>query len=212
MFAQDRDLLILEPALFRDGIILGQRLFAGLGSIASTTLTLSGVDLALMGVTAGHVAVVDGAGLEVTARLSATTLALSRPRALLGDAPVPPTAGSNKITHISTFLPQIALAHAQILALLGLEPAGSTRRDALLETQVTNPRALALVEAYAALQHIYAGAAAREPQGGPLDARAKFYADRFSAERSRAAALVDLDGDGQPDGVQALAVISLIRA
>ena len=70
MFATDRDLLALEPNLFRDVGWVSQRLVVGTGSISGTTLTMSAQDVAFdgAGVGAGSVVVVDSAAYEVRAR------------------------------------------------------------------------------------------------------------------------------------------------
>ena len=47
MFAQDRDLLALDPNLFRDVAWSGQRLVSGVGNISGTTLTLTSQDVTL---------------------------------------------------------------------------------------------------------------------------------------------------------------------
>src|SRR3954470_14123560 len=70
MFASDRDLLAMEPNLFRDVGWVGQRLVSGTGGVAGTTLTLTAqdVDFEDGGVGAGCVVLVDGAPYEVLAR------------------------------------------------------------------------------------------------------------------------------------------------
>jgi hypothetical protein len=65
MFTTDRDLLTLEPTLFRDISWLAQTLALGTGSLSGGTLTLDDPLLAGIGVAAGHVVMVDRIPLEV---------------------------------------------------------------------------------------------------------------------------------------------------
>src|SRR5689334_13428715 len=91
MFATDRDLLLIEPNLFRDAGIAGQRLLKGTCDISGTTLTLTAqdVDLAAANIGPGHVALVDGTPYEVLTRLTSTTATVSRPRASTTDPAQP---------------------------------------------------------------------------------------------------------------------------
>lgn len=213
MFAADRDLLVLEPNLFRDVSWLGQRLFTGTCTISGTTLTASGVDFAALGVDAGHVVLVDGASLEVVARLSATTLTVSRPRAGLDDAAIAPIAGAARPLSIATFGPQIGIVHRQVLAMLGLlEAASAAEPRALTGAAVMNPRDLRLLEALGTLHLVFAalggaGAAVNAPESG----RAEMYRGRFAAERGRVAARIDTDGDGFADATRRPSVMLLVR-
>ncbi|MGD9791803.1 MAG: hypothetical protein AB7K52_16075 [Phycisphaerales bacterium] len=213
-FAADRDLLVLEPQLFRDVAWAGQRLAAGTASISGTTLTASGaIDFAAQAVTTGHVALVDGVPVEVITRVSTTQLTVSRPRASLDDAAVPPTTVTNKPLAVWTFLPQIQLAHDHILRMLGIEPgdAGNPATpDALTEAAVMNPRSLRLVEALAALHTIFAAASAVS-SADAFASRAEMYRRRFDQARRVAAARIDLDADGLADTTRFLNVTQLTR-
>ncbi|MFN0011802.1 MAG: hypothetical protein ACKVS8_09190 [Phycisphaerales bacterium] len=213
MFAADRDLLVLEPNLFRDVSWLGQRLFTGLCTISGTTLTASGVDFAALGVDAGHVVLVDGASLEVVARVNATTLTVSRPRAGLDDAAIAPLAGIARPLSITTFAPQLGIVHRQVLAMLGLlEAASEVEPEVLTESAVMNPRDLRLLEALGTLHLVFAalggaGAVAGSPESG----RAEMYRQRFAAERGRVSARIDTDGDGLADATRRPSVMMLVR-
>ena len=217
MFASDRDLLVLEPNLFRDVGWLGQRLVRGVCTVSGTTLTATGVDFVGAGVGAGFVALVDGAALEVVARLSATALTVSRPRGSASDAPIAPTAGSGKQVIVGTFVPQIAVAHRQVLAMLGLTRVGSVRDPGgVSESAVTNGAELALLESLGALNLIFAAASAAT---GPLAgngvsgelARSELYRRRFAAERGRVEARLDLDGDGVADAARRPTAVRFVR-
>lgn len=210
MFASDRDLLVLEPGLFRDVLWLGQRLWSGTAGVSGTTLTAAGVDFAALGVNAGHVVTVDGAGLEVVARTGATTLTVSRPRGDAGEAAVAPTAGSNLPAVISTFRPQLALAHRQLLRMLGLVEGGGGENQ-LGETAVVNGAELAGLEAAAALHVIFAAAGGLAGEGSALAQRAEYYRSVFGRDRHHAAARLDTDGDGVADATRYFNVVVLAR-
>lgn len=211
MFATDRDLLVLEPNLFRDVGWLGQRLVQGTGSVSGTTLTVAGVDLAALGVTAGHVVVVDGASLEVTARLSATTLTVSRVRAEADSAVVPPAAGTGLAVVITTFRPQIALVHRQVLRMLGVAAVGEGSGGEISEAQIVNAEDLRLVEAAGALHIVLASAAALAGPQSALGQRAEAFKRMFAAERGRVSARIDVDGDGVADAQRYLNAMQLFR-
>lgn len=211
MFATDRDLLVLEPNLFRDVGWLGQRLVQGTGSVSGTTLTVAGVDLAALGVTAGHVVVVDGASLEVIARLSATTLTVSRVRAEADSAVVPPAAGTGLAVVITTFRPQIALVHRQVLRMLGVAAVGEGSGGEISEAQIVNAEDLRLVEAAGALHIVLASAAALAGPQSALGQRAEAFKRMFAAERGRVSARIDVDGDGVADAQRYLNAMQLFR-
>lgn len=215
MFATDRDLLVLEPHLMRDVAWLGQRLVNGTGTVAGTTLTLvsSDADLAAAGVGAGHVVLVGGVAYEVLARLSATSATISRLRAGPGEPALPPTPIATPTSVVVlTFAPQIGLVHEQVLRMLGLK-SGATQGEEIGEDRVSNPRDLARVEALGAVHLVLAAASA--PGDGiwneGLLARAKVYRERFASERVRATALIDLDGDGEPDASRRMNVVQFVR-
>ncbi len=213
MFATDRDLLAYEPNLFRDVSWLGQRLFAGTCNLIGTTLTAAAADFAALGVEAGHVVVVDGASFEVLARTGATTLTVSRLRGSHDGAAIPPLPGTSRPLMVTTFAPQIGLAHRQALAMLDLRAAAtSAEPDALTEAMVMNPGELRAWVALAALHLVYAalGAAAGKSDAAEPE-RAEMYRRRAAAERARAVARLDTDGDGVADTVRRPSVLTLVR-
>jgi hypothetical protein len=218
MFASDRDLLVYEPNLFRDVGWVGQTLIRGTGSVAGTTLTITGgtdTNLLSANVAAGYVVVVGGTPYEIVARLSGSTATISRLRDLAGDPVRPPSPATAQDVSVMTFRPQIQIVHEQVLRMLGIEPADPSSDDATAigESQITNPGSLARVESLGALHLIYAAAAA--PGGdlglGSLAGKAQLYRDRFARERQRVIAHVDTNGDGQPDATRRLNVIQFVR-
>lgn len=220
MFARDRDLLVLEPNVFRDAAWAGQRLVRGVGAVAGSTLTLGSADadLAAVGVRAGHVALVGSVAYEVVDRLSPTALTISRLRDEPGGPVIPPPPGSGLAVTVATFSPQIRLVHGQVMRMAGLDPdAGAPRPGVPTPASVLNRADLARLEALGALHLVYAAAAApAEATPGawasPLLARAQMYRERFAAERQRTAVLLDADGDGVPESSRRLNLVQFVRA
>ncbi|MBY0308428.1 MAG: hypothetical protein K2Q09_06775 [Phycisphaerales bacterium] len=214
MFATDIDLLVIEPSLFADAGWSGQRLVSATGSLSASTLTIAGADLAAAQVEAGCVVLMSGVPLEVVDRLSATTLRVSLVRWGRTGPVIPPVGLSTGQCDVWTFRPQLALAHRHVLRLLGLSE--STDRtgpgETLSESSVANPDALAALEALWALHIVYAAAGAGLPASSPLADKARQYALRAGAERTRVAALIDTDGDGTPDATRRPGIIPLLRS
>ncbi len=203
MFCTDRDLLALEPNLFRDGGWSSQRLVSGTAAIAGTTLTVTAPDVEFddAGIGEGHIALVDGTPCEVVERLSATTLTVSRPRASSADDPIPPAPVADKPLSIYTFAPQIAIVHRQLLAMLGLGASGSGAD--ITEDAITNTGDLTHLEALGALHLIFATLAAPGgPWSDPAFTRMRLYQERFASERAHTLAFIDTDGDGLPDAAR----------
>lgn len=212
MFATDRDLLALEPNLFKDIAWAGQRLILCTGSIAGTTLTIApgDADFATAQVAPGHVALVDGIAYEVVEVLTSTTATISRLRPDPTGPVLPPDAGTGLVVSISSFAPQLNLVHNQVLRLLDIEP---TDPDALPnESSITNPRALIPIECVTTLHLIYTAAAALATPASTLWHRVAHYRGRIAEERPRVAALIDLDNDGHPDATRRLSTFALLRA
>ncbi|MCC6659579.1 MAG: hypothetical protein IT437_01705 [Phycisphaerales bacterium] len=211
MLATDRDLLALEPNLFRDAGWAGQRLVYGQGNVAGTTLTLTSQDVNLTdaGVAPGHVAGVGGTPYEITAVLSATTATISRLRDA-DDAPlITPTPMTGQVVEVVTLRPQIALVEHQVLRMLGIEPAAAPGAPSAAD--ITTPDALTRVVCLGSLHLVYSAAAALSQAGSPLWLRAEIYRRRFIDERQRAAAAVDTNGDGIADATRRLNILQLTR-
>lgn len=223
MFANDRDLLALEPTLLRDVGFAAQTLARATAGIASGVLTAAGVNFASLGVAAGSVLSVDGVPMEVLARTSGTTLNVSLLRAAPADAQIIPGNVTGAAMVVSTFRPQIALAHEQVLRMAGLgsaqagsaqagsAQAGSAQAgspEPVGESAVVNPESLRLLECLGALHLIFAAAsacgAARDGDAGWATGRAEMYRQRFVHERGRCRVRLDLDGDGFADAERRL--------
>ena len=213
-FATDRDLLILEPNLVRDVGWAGQTLARGRGFVTDSRLTIDAINLQARGVTTGMAALVGGLPREITGFVNSFTAEVS----LIRDnaaAPVRPAFNfAPSPATITTFSPQIALAHAQLLRMFGLEPAGSpapAASGAMTEDRVTNARDLALLESLCALHLIYSAASAMLGPDSAPGRRADLYAQRSGTERFRAVAKLDLDGDTIPDTHRRASVMQLTR-
>lgn len=177
----DRDLLALEPALFRDIAFLGQVLFRNNVSLTAGVLTAAAGSFADSQLAPGHVIVIEDRPLEIIERTSATTATVSLIRPTPDAAPIVPANFTARPGLVVSFAPQIALIHAELLHLLGLSnPAEGDPT----ESDILNPADLR---------------------------RADMYRIRFNAERRRLRIHLDTDGDGQADAIRTPAVIPLIR-
>jgi hypothetical protein len=219
MLATDRDLLSLEPNVFRDVGWIGQRLVKGTCTIAGTTMTMLTQDVTLeaAGVGAGFVAVVDGTAYEVIARLSATAATVSRVRGSASEPILPPSPVTNVAVVVPTMRPQMAMIERQVLRMAGLEPGTTPGTEASpTEGNIVKPEQLARLVTLGALHVIFAAAAAPgEPgsigaSGSPVS-RAEMYRRRFAEERSRVIVELDLDGDGEVDATRRLNAMQLVR-
>ena len=208
-FVVDRDLVVLEPNLFRDVVFDAQVLAtADDAVVAGTVLTSIGSDFVAAGVDGGAVAVVDGVSLEVVARLSALSLSLSRVRSDGEGALLPPTAGSDVSVRVSTFGPQVAEAEARVLRSLGVSDAvlsGETVPAALVGSGIRR------VVVLAALELVYAAASTRAEGSDPYWARSVWYGERARQELRRVGARLDGDGDGIADSVRRVQPSRLVR-
>lgn len=215
MFASDRDLLVLEPELFRDIGWAGQRLVKGVGDISGTTLTLTAYDntLTAAGADAGNVVMVDGVPYEFTARLSATTATISRIRPDPSGAVIPPAAVTGKPVVVTTFLPQIALAHRQVLRWLGIDP--DEAGDGVRESNITNATAFREAEALGALSQVLYSAAGPAMDGTAVSERinrSRKYQEDFSQMVRSIGARIDADGDGIFESTRRAGIVEMERA
>ncbi len=207
MLIADRDLLQFEPEVFREVRLAGQTLVEEAGVLSAGVLTA-----ALM--TAAHVAgpgnvvVMGTRTMEVVERVSATQIRLSLVRVDAGDPPIQPPDESSQAFRVTTFAPQIAAAHGQLLAMLGLDALAQSAPGG---AAITNPSDLKRLEAMLTLQLIYSAIAPMRSGDDGWAARAELYARRISDERQRARAYIDTNGDGEPDIVRRLNVGVLER-
>jgi len=212
-FAVDRDLLVLEPGLFREVSWVGQRLIRGTGDASGTALTMTSQDVLFdaASVGDGHVVLIGGAAYEVIDRVSGTVLTISRLRGAFDDAAIPVTGSTGAEVEVSTFGPQIATVHRQVLRMLGIEPDITPDPGQVSEVSILNRTAMARLEALGALHLVYSAASSALGSQTPLGKKSEFYRQRFSSERQRTVAMIDLDGDGRPDATRRLNVIQFLR-
>lgn len=208
-FAKDRDLLALEPALFRDALWASQRLAQGSATLSGLTLLASKPVFASVGVAPGHVVVLSGAPLEVLEMTGPASLVVSRLRADPTGPPITPLDIDDGPFTVATFLPQIALVHEQLMRSIGVDPADP---EAPSEGAILNPRDFRLAEALGALHLVFTGAGLHAPEDSPLRTRAQLHRERFLAERARLRARLDLDGDGRADAVRSPGSVRLVRS
>lgn len=211
MFTSDRDLLTLEPGLFRDASWVGQQLARGEARITSghALFTAGGInrDAALPGM----VLVIGRIPLEIISVIDDTEVEVSLLRTDVAAPVIVPTDMTAAPALCTTFQPQIALAHRQILAMLGLAPSGAETFETFNEDAITNPRDLTLLESLGALNLIFSGLAAAAGPDSLAWQKADMYAKRFARERFRAHAKIDTNNDGQPDALRRCNILHLVR-
>lgn len=193
MFAKDRDLLIIEPGLFREVLWNGQRLLSGTGDLTGTTLTLTDGSFMDGGISAGHVVLIDSVPMEVVSVQNATAATVSIMRSDVLSNVVPGKDATGAVVEVFTFGPQIGIVHRQIMSMVGIDVDDP---EGLGDSAVTNPGSMVVLESLGALHLIYASAGAPGRGGEAFLDRAKLYQQRFSMQRGAVVAFIDLDGDG----------------
>jgi hypothetical protein len=213
MFTTDTDIARIESLAFIDAQHAGQRLTRGTVSISGTTLTATGIDVAFdaAGLVPGHVAVVDGQALEIVERTGATTITVSRIRPTVDATIHPPSPVTNKPMHVVTFAPQRAIAHAQVMRSIGIDPdieiPGEPHAGSIM-----NPASLVRLEAFGALHLIWLSASLHAGKDADVSLRAERYRMIAARERASVVAYLDLDGDGVPDAFRRPGIIQLGRS
>lgn len=213
MFITDRDLLAMEPNLFREVGWLGQTILSANATLTAGVLILSGRTLTGTGVGVGHVVTHGRTSYEVLGVPANDRMTVSLLRQASDGAQVVPADAASSPASIVTFGPQIAIVHRQLLRMIGVQPAGAVLEPGdISESRITNPADLKLVEALGTLHLIYAAAASPSGDDAPAAQRARAYRERFAQERWQARARVDLNGDGTADVERSMNLAHLRRA
>lgn len=210
MLATDRDILFLEPHIFRDTIWLSQRLCRGTVSINENTLDASVLDVEfdVAGVGKGHVITVAGVPYEVADVPDSTQLTISRLRFDDDDPGARPSPVTNAEAYVMTFRPQLSLVERQIYLMAGLDPDNAP--DPVIgprqptPSQITNPVSLRHLNVLGALHLIFTAASFSSLPDSTTARRAAMYRSAFNEERARVRIELDMDGDGKPDAVRRL--------
>lgn len=204
MLAHDKDLLALEPGLFRDASWVGQRLVVGTASVSATTLTLTSQDVNFeqAGVGAGSVVLIDNEPAEVIARTSATVLTVSKLRAGGDEPSIPLPTASAAAVRVFTFRPQLELVQRQVLRMLGLEPDAPAPAGQPTTEHIANPEALRPVIAVGAVHLALVAASALSGELSPLRQRADMYRRMYALQRERLVVRFDMQGDGSAEFVR----------
>lgn len=191
-FISDRDLLALEPNLFRDIPVLGQeRVNVTDGVVSGTTLTSAAADFTLAAVDVGSVLMVAGLCVEVVTRQDANTLTVSRLRTHDADPPIPPGDGAALAVVARTFAPQIELAHANLMRLMGIDADAE-----LTETSIVSLDQVERLEALGTLEQVYGMATAVVGDNAGVSAKAENYRRQSNRAWREAIVLLDHNGDG----------------
>lgn len=208
-FSMDRDLLALEPGVFTDVPVASQeRVRVADAVVAGELVSSVEADFAAAGAGTGSVVLIGKVAHEVVERVDAQTLRVSRLRARLGDAVIPPVEASDVEAVVRTFSPQAALVHDGLLRLLGIEPGGES---GLGEESVVSLSLMARLEALGTLERVYSGAVALVGDNQGLETKAREYGRRFRAACAGASVLIDTNGDGFGDERRHLGLVRMRR-
>ncbi len=212
MFASDRTLLALEPMLFRDVLFLSQRLTAGICSTSESTLTASMLnpDFLVAGIRPSHIITIEEVSFEIAEVSGSDTLKISRLRERDDGELIPPPTLSGRPFSIHTFGPQLALAHAQVLNMLSLAPAGTTS-PLVSEDALLNKADFATFEAHLALKHLLTSAGTLSRDTPALAALRSSLDAAIRTAHQTLIAHIDLNGDGAPDSQRRLNIQYLTR-
>lgn len=194
-FSTDRDLLVLEPHVFRDALVVGQqRLSVADGVVSGTTLSSASADFVSAQVDTGGVVLVSGVALEVVARVGVTDLTVSLLRADVNDPAIAPAGGSGLPVVVRTFAQQAAAVRGVLLGLVGIDEEDT--QSTLTAGSIVSRGVMARLEALGTLEQVYAGAVSVVGENAETRQKMREYGRRFNAACRSATVLLDVDGDG----------------
>ena len=206
----DRDLLIIEPSLFIGAAAAGTSLLATTDAgIVGTRLTSASADFVTQDIDNGHVAVVNGVAVEVVARIQATELDISLPRASRDDQMIAPGDGGSFSLQIISFARLIDQVQISMLRALGIDPDDPVQP--LDVSAILNLGEVGVIIGLRTIQHAFETAAALNPTDASLAARAAMYRERAAQAMRQSAAVIDTNGDGQADATRRLDVVTFVR-
>lgn len=209
-FATDRDLMILEPNLFRDLPFLSQQRFDSMdGILTQGHLNCASADFVTLGISTGDVVQVKDQPLEILARIDATHLHVSLIRATVIDASIPPANTSDAKVVIRSFHAQLTAAHDMLLQMLGLDrddPEQVHGEDAIISTTL-----MTRLETIATLERLYTAAQTLSGDNQMVESKAEHYRKAFRRTWLEARIAIDQDGDGIAERTCQPAVSNLKR-
>ncbi|MFN9992635.1 MAG: hypothetical protein ACK54H_04755 [Phycisphaerales bacterium] len=206
VFANDRDLLVFAPNVFRDASWLAARLYKGVAGFSGNFMTApSDVNLGTLGVASGGVVVTGATTYEISGAPIGNRIVVSRLRGSIKEPILPPTAISGAEVTIPTFRAQIASVESALMRWLGVTEISSA------SFKVMNPEALRDVAVLRTLLMVYGAL-------GESGAKNEFERERFAVlkhmERSAVRSCVvsiDTDNDGHADELRSLAMMQMVR-
>ena len=197
-FSTDRDLLVIDPQVFSDAVVIGQqRLKVSDGVVSGTTLTSALADFEQAEVGAGGVVLINGVPCEVISRTNANTLEISLLRSSMEGAAIGPGDGSGVEVVVRSFGPQAGLVYGVLLRLIGIDPddaGGGLTADAVVSREL-----MARLEALGTLERVYSGVVSLVGDNQEAKRKSEDYRGRFGTACRAATVLLDLDGDGVAD-------------
>ena len=212
---RDRDLLVIEPAIFAGGGFESQQLASGAdGVISQTTVTSASAGFVAAKVEAGMVLCTyadvpaEGRSYEIISVDSATQLTVSilRPDRT-GDAIAPP-AGSSLNYYINTFSPQVAAAETTLREKLRqiAEAEGISGNDFVDSMQFRTAVTLG------ALAAIFTARASNAIDTDANWVKAEHYRQLYTTTLPALRLAQDANGDGLAESTRTLGNVSFRRA
>jgi hypothetical protein len=211
MWALDRDLLVLEPNLFRDVSWAGQQLLRTTGRISAGQLVLESGSFDPVRSIPGLVATIGRTSVEIVGEPGGSEATISFVRSTREGDVLPLSDTDVLDVVVSSFRPQIEIVHRHLLSMLGLATEDGLVPGALTEAAVINWRELVPMESLGALHLIYSAAAAPSGSTSWMDQRVESFRRRFAEERWRTAAQIDTDADGVADATRRFNITRLQR-